>query len=229
MQEQWKPIAGYEGIYEISNTGKVRSLAREIPYPNGKSRKITGYEKKAIEVGGYLYFCLSKDGKSKRFAAHRLVASAFLENPDNKPEINHKDCDKKNNRVDNLEWVTRQENVDHAVANGRIHPYDRKGEKNPMFGRHQSKLAKEKIGEVHRGFLHTQETKEKMSASHKGKKFSSSHRMALSQSLQGAKSGYWCVTNGQETRCLPQKEAQILINKGWRRGRTLKKKAQKER
>lgn len=229
MQEQWKPIAGYEGIYEVSNTGKVRSLTREIPYPNGKTRKTAGFEKKPVEVGGYLYFCLSKNGQSRRFAAHRLVAMAFLENPDNKPEINHKDCNRKNNRADNLEWVTRQENVNHAVVNGRIHPYDRKGDKNPMFGRYQQKTAKEKIGAAHRGLKHTEETKKRMSAAHKGKKHSPSHKAALSKSMQGKKAGYWCVTDGVESRCLPPEKAQDLIAKGWKRGRTLKQKAQKER
>ena len=96
MQEIWKDIKEYEGLYQISNLGRVKSL----PRMNNK-RKI---KKEVIKVftkmpNGYLKVGLSKNGKVKYFFVHRLVAQTFIVNKDNKPCVNHKDCNKKNNRV----------------------------------------------------------------------------------------------------------------------------------
>lgn len=101
MMEQWKPIKGHES-YEISNQGRVRNIAR------GNVRKLTKNEK------GYLRVNLN----GKWLRVHRLVAIAFVPNPDNKPQVNHIDGDKANNRADNLEWVTNLENAAHAISNG---------------------------------------------------------------------------------------------------------------
>ena len=88
----WKNIKGYEGLYQVSNYGRVKSL-----HKNGKI--INGY----IDGKGYMHVALSKNGKKKWFRMHRLVAQAFIPNHDNLPIINHKDENKLNNRVDNLE------------------------------------------------------------------------------------------------------------------------------
>lgn len=97
--ETWKPIIGYEGLYEVSNYGNIRSLFRY--------KKVLKPWPTSI---GYLMVYLSKDNSRKAFLVHRLVASAFLENPDNKPQVNHLDEDRTNNNVSNLEWCTRKEN-----------------------------------------------------------------------------------------------------------------------
>lgn len=98
MVEQWKPVAGYEGDYEVSNFGRVRSLKRStygrILRPCFDGRK------------HYLHVSLSKNGVSTVKNVHRIVAIAFLENPDNLPEVNHKDEDKTNNCANNLEWCS---------------------------------------------------------------------------------------------------------------------------
>lgn len=122
MQEEWRPIKGYEGYYEVSNLGKVRSCERTII--NHRKEGITKSRiKEKIMTnlnhnGGYYFVVLSKERNIKRQLLHRIVAMAFLPNPDNLPEVNHKDGNKKNNCVDNLEWVTRTENAIHAWEHG---------------------------------------------------------------------------------------------------------------
>ena len=116
-------IKGYEGHYAIQSDGTVWSLSR--PYRNSggdtnrykKLAKMTGV---ADGKGYYLMVNLSKNNKSKKFLIHRLVATSFLENIDNKEQVNHKDGNKKNNNVENLEWCSRTENIRHAVEIGLI-------------------------------------------------------------------------------------------------------------
>lgn len=105
--EIWKDIEGFEGLYQVSNYGRVKGLkTNTILKPN--------------EHTGYLRVQLSKNGKQTNHFIHRLVARTFIPNPENKPEVNHKDADKKNNHVENLEWVTSKENSRHAVQQGLI-------------------------------------------------------------------------------------------------------------
>lgn len=102
MKEIWKSITGYEGLYEVSNLGRVKSLDYHR----------TGKEK-ILSPGvcrGYLYVALCKNGKRKNYRIHRLVGSAFIDNPDNLPCINHKDQNRGNNQLDNLEFCTYQYN-----------------------------------------------------------------------------------------------------------------------
>ena len=96
--EAWKDIEGYEGLYQVSNFGKVKSL---------KTNKIL---KPAPNSCGYLQVALSKDGKAKKFYVHRLVATTFLSNKEELPEIDHINNDKKDNRVANLQWISKVEN-----------------------------------------------------------------------------------------------------------------------
>ena len=108
--EEWKPIKDYEGLYEVSNLGRVKSL----------NYKRTGKEKilKNIECrNGYLAVSLTKLGKQKVFYIHKLVAEAFIPNPDNLPQVNHIDGNKKNNKVSNLEWCDNAYNQKHAWDN----------------------------------------------------------------------------------------------------------------
>ena len=102
IPEQWKAVVGYEGIYEVSNYGKVRNVKTGRILKLGKSKN------------GYLRVGLHKNGKQKYFLVHRLVAIAFIPNPDNKETVNHIDEDKTNNHVCNLEWMTQKENTRHS-------------------------------------------------------------------------------------------------------------------
>lgn len=116
MIEEWKDISGYEGLYEVSNLGRVRR--------NGKILK-------PLKDSGYLRAHLSKNGIAKKVLIHRLVAFAFIPNPNNYPEINHKDEDKTNNTVENLEWCSREYNINYGTRNERVSKpvlqYDRLG------------------------------------------------------------------------------------------------------
>ena len=118
--EEWKDVKGYEGYYQVSNMGSVKSLERTVR--NGRGYKIIpekileGYD----NGNGYLYVKLCKEGKRNQYRINRLVAQAFLENPNSLPEVNHKDKNPKNNCVDNLEWCTRQYNVEYSKAKAVI-------------------------------------------------------------------------------------------------------------
>ena len=109
MKEIWRDIKGYEGKYMVSNLGRVKSLN----YRNTGKEKIM----KGLDNGkGYLFVQLCKDGKVKNCRINRLVAQAFLPNPNNLPEVNHKDKIRTNNKVENLEWCTSQYNVEYSQA-----------------------------------------------------------------------------------------------------------------
>lgn len=116
---EWKPIADFEGMYEVSEIGEVRSLPRQTIYVDGRVGNHKG-RLIALQTNhkGYLHTSLSKDCKKYRRLVHRLVADAFVQNPENKPQVNHIDGDKLNNHYSNLEWVSNDENEIHANENG---------------------------------------------------------------------------------------------------------------
>lgn len=112
-----RPVVGYEGYYEVSRYGDVSSLDRVIIHSNGRKQFVKGHTLKPCDVNGYLVVGLCKDGYQKTVCVHRLVAEAFIPNPDHLPQVDHLDCNKKNNDVSNLEWVTAKENTDRAYKN----------------------------------------------------------------------------------------------------------------
>lgn len=121
--EIWKPVVGFEGYYEVSDRGRVRGTERTVianikgrPIP----RKIPQRPRQAQNRGnGYRFVALCKDGRKVMKSVHRLVAEAFIPNPDDLPEVNHKDEDKANNSVENLEWCTRQYNDSYGTGKKR--------------------------------------------------------------------------------------------------------------
>ena len=120
MFEAWKDVEGYEGLYKVSNLGNVMSLR----YRRGHFSKTLIPKCNSC---GRLWVELSRDGVTKPMQIHRLVAIAFLPNPENYPEINHKDENPQNNRVDNLEWCTRQYNVNYYFDRRRNDSIKRNG------------------------------------------------------------------------------------------------------
>ena len=117
--EVWKDVKGYEGYYQVSNLGNVRSLDRTILCKNGSKRFTTGkILKPQKDYQGYLRVCLNVCGKFKTYRVHRLVALNFLDEKENKDQINHVNGVKDDNRLANLEWVTGSENIKHAIKTG---------------------------------------------------------------------------------------------------------------
>lgn len=123
MEEHWKPVVGYEGLYEVSDQGNVKSIARKAKVSRIRNGNREEYYQQVKEhvlkfgkrSDGYKDVPLSKDGITSQVCVHRLVAEAFLPNPENKKCVNHIDGDKRNNHVSNLEWTTYLENNIHAV------------------------------------------------------------------------------------------------------------------
>lgn len=119
MEEIWKDIKGYEGLYQVSNLGRVRSLEHyRKTDTGGYIQKGRILKQETIKGQGYCQVKLSKNGKTKRFRVHRLVLEAFVPNTMNKPYINHINAIRNDNRVDNLEWCTQSENVKHSYNLG---------------------------------------------------------------------------------------------------------------
>lgn len=137
MNETWKDVVGYEGSYMVSNLGRIKSLDRKAPHPKGGLKNIKGRSISLTEKeNGYLFFLPFANGEKKMMYAHRAVAQAFIDNPGGFAEINHIDENKKNNRVDNLEWCDRKHNINHGTGiaratqkkSKRVKQIDRAGE-----------------------------------------------------------------------------------------------------
>ena len=141
--EVWKDIKGFEGIYQVSNQGEVKSLERKT-FNNGTKKQNIIKEKilkKPLDKDGYIRYCLFKNGKRFSLKAYRLVAIEFIDNPQNKSQVNHIDGNKINNSVLNLEWVTPRENTIHAILNGLS--FQVGGEKH-----HMSKINSKQVSEI---------------------------------------------------------------------------------
>ena len=114
--EEWRDVVGYEGLYQVSNQGRVKSLERKNCLGRTVKERIL---KSRTNRYGYMEVNLCADGKRKMLKVHRLVCQAFHDNPDNKPEVNHVNEDKTDNRACTLEWSTRRENNNHGTRNTR--------------------------------------------------------------------------------------------------------------
>lgn len=163
--EQWKSVVGYEGLYEVSSFGNVKSLDRVIHLPNGgtytKPGRIMG---KRADKYGYVTVVLRRDNVSKTLKVHRLVAMAFLKNPQNLPQVNHKDENKCNNIPENLEWCDCLYNNSYGTRGKRISA-SRMG---IGKGKKLSEKTKRKMSESHKKLLGrpvSKETRDKISAS----------------------------------------------------------------
>lgn len=122
--EIWRDIIGYEGFYQVSNLGNVKSLPRKITQFNNGTKTLTFYKGKILKPqkrGNYLIVHLTKKGKQKWLFIHRLVAQAFIEQKEGCNIVNHLDNNPSNNKAENLEWTTYKGNMQYASKQGRIH------------------------------------------------------------------------------------------------------------
>lgn len=136
--EIWKDIEGYDGWYQVSNKGRVRSWRYGSPK---KGRRSKPHIMKTDSPERYNRARLTNNGDRKMESVHRLVAKAFIPNPDNKPQVNHKNGNRRDNREENLEWVTAKENAEHASCNGLLP--DCRGSKHS-----QSKFTEDEVLEI---------------------------------------------------------------------------------
>lgn len=121
--EIWKDVVGWESYYAVSNLGRVKTKERTYTCSNGSVRFVHQKIKQTyFDEDGYERVCLYLNNTSKLMGVHRVVAEAFISNPDNLPQVNHKNGDKSNNRVDNLEWMTNTDNIRHSIQIGTRTP-----------------------------------------------------------------------------------------------------------
>ena len=119
-KEIWKPVVGFEGLYEVSNLGNVRSIDRVIRYSDGRVFNYKGkIRKPTVHRDGYLYVMFSINRSIKNVKVHRLVAEAFIPNPETKTYVDHIDTNRKNNKVSNLRWVTAKENANNSLTKSK--------------------------------------------------------------------------------------------------------------
>lgn len=160
-EEIWKPIKDYEGCYEVSNLGRVRSIKRTIVKNDGR---VTTYKERIIKPyknnQGYLIVGLYVKGKHEKFLVHRLVAEAFIPNPDNKPCIDHINTIRDDNIVENLRWATYEENNNNPLTNKKQSESRKK---------YMTEEVKKEISERSKGRKHSEEAKNKIREARKGK------------------------------------------------------------
>lgn len=147
MEEVWKDVVGYEGLYQVSNLGRVKSLERLIEDKKGRLKRKRVYKEKLLHLNlcknGYCIVCLFRNQKKKFSYVHRLVADAFIPNPERKPEIDHINGIRNDNRIDNLRWVSHKENMNNPIFKIRQKELPKLcGESSPNWGR---KASKEKL------------------------------------------------------------------------------------
>lgn len=223
MEEIWKDVVGYEGFYQVSNLGRVKRIK------SGRGARAGKILKQSLRgrdyPGDYPAVYLTKDSKTIAYSVHRIVCTAFHNNPEHKPCVNHINGVKTDNRAENLEWVTYQENNIHAWSTGLnsakpISEETRKRLSEAFKGRHHSEESRKKISESHKGKRYSEESRKKMSEIQKRIKASPELRKKLSEANKGI---IW-INDGIRTKGVRPEKLQDYLNAGYVLGR-LKKEA----
>lgn len=158
MIEQWRDVKGYEGFYQVSNLGRFKSLARRVNAGSNANHKYQTIPERILHTyrANYTQVRLSRDGKTKCYFVHRLVAGAFIPNPDNLPCVNHKDENRYNNCADNLEWCTYKYNNEY---NGRVEKCRGKISNTLKGRKHKKQLTNEQREHIRQGAINGWETR----------------------------------------------------------------------
>ena len=197
--EIWKDIKEYEGLYQVSNMGRVKSLN----YNRSGKEKIM---KQSFDKG-YLRVGLTKNRKIKTIKVHRLVAIAFIPNVENKPEVDHINTIKTDNRVENLRFVTGIENMNNELTKEKM-----KLRNSPNKGKKLSDEWRKNISEANKGKVVLEETKKKISKVHKGKVVSEETKKKIKGKNNGNWKGFICIfPNGEVTEEMVGKELGELL------------------
>jgi hypothetical protein len=152
-KETWRWVPGYRNLYKVSDAGRVKSVTRVVHMKDGRVQVRTGVVLKPgdlVSPSGKIYKVVSlwRDGKGRMHQVHRLVALAFIPNPDSKPEVNHENGKTSDNRASNLTWMTRLENVEHAISTGLFRHDIRNMPKG--VANHNAKLTEEDVRRIKR-------------------------------------------------------------------------------
>lgn len=204
--EEWRSVVGYEGLYEVSSLGQVKALERLVMNNGGLQHKHERILKPHYDRG-YAMVVLCKEGKTKPSLVHRVVAEAFIPNPENKPNIDHIDTNPSNNNVDNLRWVTQKENANNPLSrinnskskighpNYRTEPHSveaREKISKALKGRKLSVEHLEKLKQARLGTTLSEETKRKISEARKGHPVSEYARQRIGEAHKGLFKGkHW--------------------------------------
>lgn len=212
MLETWLPVKDYEGIYEVSDLGRIKALDRYVMNNGGLQHKHERILKPHKNNQGYLMVVLCKEGKIKPIGVHRVVAMAFIDNPEDKPVVDHIDTNPLNNCVDNLRWATVKENANNPLSrinnseSKKGHPYrerpltemERQKISDKLRGRKLSEAHKQRLSESHKGQSQSEEARRKNSEAHKGVKFSDETKRKMSERLKGNHKGWhWRMEGGK--------------------------------
>lgn len=224
--ENWRDVRGYEGLYQVSDFGRVRS----VPHTVFKGRYGKMYVTEKIlhqtQTRGYVYVSLCGHGNQKRVRVHRLVAEAFIPNPNNLPQVNHKDENPSNNKAENLEWCTSKYNTNYGTGRERASAKIR--------GRHVSEETKQKLSER----IVSEETRKRISESNKlaRSKQSEKFKRQLSEKFRKIMfdryaNGYVApskdriyVNNGEHNKQIKPEDLQKYLDNGYVRGMKPRKK-----
>ena len=187
MVEEWKDIKGYEGLYQVSNKGNVRTLEHTVVDKLGRTKLVKGRNLKIHTYpNGYKDVMLQHKGVAKRYLVHKLVAEAFIPNPENFSEVNHKDESRDNNVVTNLEWCSRKYNCNYGscIEKQRKAKIGKK-----LSEEHKQKISNTLKGRVspNKGKITSEETKEKLRLAMTGRTYSEETRLKMSE----ARKKYW--------------------------------------
>lgn len=209
---EWKTIEEWDGLYDISNNGEVRSW-----YYGKKHLSVPLIRKTKLDKDGYVSVILKHNNVKKTYLVHRLVAKAFIPNPDNLPQINHKDGNKENNNVNNLEWCTAKYNIGHAYSAGlidtaRMSQAQQKRYQDPEQ-RAVSGLRAKKMWEEKREVLMLAHNSEE----HK-KRMSEIRKKQIPPTA-----GKRRINNGVSEKCVFEEDLKKYIDMGWKIGRISKK------